>query len=175
MTVEIDRENEKYPLCITWTVVPVVTAFLPFVGHPAICDKNSVHHDFSFPNIIHSGKQPILGKTLKYIKLEYGDNITDDDLIKSIEEADKKWKKISHKYFYDNCHDYVVDILNGIKHKNKDNWTVRKLMGHLIVDSTYVNGKRKFYSIFPSIAIWGFISLILLGWLFIILYQLHLI
>jgi len=33
----IDKINHKYPYCIVWTPLPIISWFLPFIGHTGIC------------------------------------------------------------------------------------------------------------------------------------------
>ena len=173
MSIGIDPENEHYPCCITWTTIPVVSWWFPFVGHPAICDIEGIHHDYSFPRIVHAGKKLILGRTFKYVPLEYGDGITDKDLTEAIDKANKKWKRKMHKYVFDNCHDYVVDILNDIKHKNKSDWNNLSLTWELLMNSTFVNGNRRILSYIFSACLYFCIFLMIIGLIITILYQLH--
>ena len=37
---------ERYPYCIVWTPIPVLTWLLPMVGHMGICKSNGVIYDF---------------------------------------------------------------------------------------------------------------------------------
>lgn len=37
---------EKYPYCIVWTPIPLLTWILPMVGHMGICKSNGVIYDF---------------------------------------------------------------------------------------------------------------------------------
>ena len=46
---EMDAEKARFPLCITWTILPCVTWFLPFIGHTGICDTSGVIYDFAGP------------------------------------------------------------------------------------------------------------------------------
>ena len=46
---KIDPENDRYPYCIVWTVIPCLSWFLPTVGHTGICSSNGVIYDFAGP------------------------------------------------------------------------------------------------------------------------------
>lgn len=35
---KIDSENDRFPFCIVWSPLPVITWFLPFIGHMGIAD-----------------------------------------------------------------------------------------------------------------------------------------
>ncbi|EDR27191.1 hypothetical protein, conserved [Entamoeba dispar SAW760] len=170
---KVDIEHEFYPCCLTWTSIPVISWFFPFIGHTAICDMEGVHHDYSFPHIIHSGKQTILGRTFKYLPIIYGEGINDNDFKEAIDKANKKWKHVMHKYIIDNCHDYCVDILNSVKYKGKSNWNDFTLVFEIFFHSIYVNKKRHLATYIPSLCLWMFILLCVIGFIIVLLYQNH--
>ena len=37
MGYEINVENDKFPFCIVWTPIPLITYLIPIVGHMGIC------------------------------------------------------------------------------------------------------------------------------------------
>ncbi len=41
------RPPKVFPHCIVWTPIPVITWFMPFVGHMGICDSAGTIHDFA--------------------------------------------------------------------------------------------------------------------------------
>jgi hypothetical protein len=42
----VDVSRSRYPFCIVWQPLPVITWILPFVGHTGICNSKGVIHDF---------------------------------------------------------------------------------------------------------------------------------
>ncbi len=38
----IDIEQNRYPYCIIWTPIPVLSWFFPFIGHTGICTYNTI-------------------------------------------------------------------------------------------------------------------------------------
>ena len=42
MTKNIDPSSDKYPYCIVWSPLPVITWFLPFIGHTGIGNSEGV-------------------------------------------------------------------------------------------------------------------------------------
>lgn len=36
---KIDPANDRFPFCIVWSPLPVITWFLPFIGHLGIADS----------------------------------------------------------------------------------------------------------------------------------------
>jgi hypothetical protein len=37
----IDKERNRYPYCIVWTPLPVISWLLPIIGHTGICGYNN--------------------------------------------------------------------------------------------------------------------------------------
>ena len=38
--------KHRYPYSIVWTPLPLITWFIPFIGHMGICQENGVIRDF---------------------------------------------------------------------------------------------------------------------------------
>ena len=34
---KIDPDSQRYPYCMVWTPLPLISWFLPFIGHTGIC------------------------------------------------------------------------------------------------------------------------------------------
>jgi len=34
---KIDKINHRYPFCIVWTPLPLISWFIPIIGHTGIC------------------------------------------------------------------------------------------------------------------------------------------
>ena len=64
--VVINADNARFPLCITWTPLPVITWFLPFIGHTGICGTDGIIHDFAGPYYV-SEDDFAFGETHKYV------------------------------------------------------------------------------------------------------------
>lgn len=42
-------EKARFPNCIVWTPLPLISWILPFIGHTGIGDSDGVLHDFQGP------------------------------------------------------------------------------------------------------------------------------
>ena len=51
-TIEIDPKSARFPLCIVWTPLPVLSWLIPFIGHIGICREDGVILDFAGPNFV---------------------------------------------------------------------------------------------------------------------------
>ncbi|KAI8537068.1 hypothetical protein RHMOL_Rhmol10G0306000 [Rhododendron molle] len=51
-TSEIDPRRGRFPCCIVWTPLPVLSWLVPFIGHMGICREDGVILDFAGPNFV---------------------------------------------------------------------------------------------------------------------------
>ena len=49
---KINPEMARFPYCIVWTPLPMISWFLPFIGHTGIAMSNGIIHDFAGPYYI---------------------------------------------------------------------------------------------------------------------------
>ena len=44
-----DPNNDRFPFCVVWTGLPLITPLFPFIGHLGICDSKGRVWDFDSP------------------------------------------------------------------------------------------------------------------------------
>lgn len=49
---EVDPKKAKFPCCVVWTPLPIVSWLAPFIGHVGICKEDGTILDFSGSNLI---------------------------------------------------------------------------------------------------------------------------
>lgn len=49
---QIDPAKSRFPSCIVWTPLPVLSWFFPCIGHIGICRDDGVILDFAGPNFV---------------------------------------------------------------------------------------------------------------------------
>lgn len=49
---QIDPHNDRYPCCLVWTPLPLITWLIPFIGHVGICTVNGIIRDFAGPYFV---------------------------------------------------------------------------------------------------------------------------
>lgn len=64
----LEFQNIRFPFCIVWTSIPVLTWLIPCIGHTGICTSEGTIHDFGGPYYI-AIDNFTFGKPLKYLKL----------------------------------------------------------------------------------------------------------
>ena len=69
MVATIDPSNDRFPLCITWTTLPILSWLLPFFGHTGIGASDGLIHDFMGTHNVRVGRFGA-GKTYKFFQLD---------------------------------------------------------------------------------------------------------
>lgn len=156
----IDSKQAKYPFCIVWTPIPVLTWLLPMVGHLGIADSKGIIFDFAGPYYINS-HELAFGKTSRYIQLIPEDKAT-KEFAHKYDAAIKKWnaeyEKRMHNLCWDNCHSHVKNILNDIEYKNFIHWNMGILAFWMFFCGKFV---RIWNILLPSLIIYTGIGLLL--------------
>lgn len=67
-SMQIDPTKARFPCCIVWTPLPVVSWLLPFVGHVGIGREDGVIVDFAGPNFV-SVDNFTFGGVSRYIQI----------------------------------------------------------------------------------------------------------
>eukprot|EP01040_Poterioochromonas_malhamensis_P011954 gene11954-13042_t len=111
-TPSIDHATQRYPYCIVWTPLPVISWFLPFIGHTGIADSRGVIYDFAGPYTIGVGKLTFSPPT-RYIQLDPA-FCTDLNWDEGVGNGCEVYKNRMHNIFCDNCHSHVAKCLNNM-------------------------------------------------------------
>ena len=141
---EIRPAEARFPLCITWTHLPMLTWLIPSIGHTGICTSDGVIHDFAGPYYI-SIDDFAFGQTLKYLQLE----ISPEEIERyneCVASADRSYRKRMHNICCDNCHSHVAKVLNNFKYKGRDNYTMVDVWWMLIIRGKYTSWLAVLYT-----------------------------
>ena len=68
LNLTISHLNQRYPFCLVWTPLPLISHILPFIGHVGICTSDGVIHDFGGSHYI-ALDDMTFGRPYKYIRL----------------------------------------------------------------------------------------------------------
>ncbi|XP_037915901.1 transmembrane protein 222 [Hermetia illucens] len=138
MPPQIDFENHKYPHCIVWTPIPVLTWFFPFIGHMGIAMSNGVIRDFAGPYFV-SEDDMAFGNPTRYLILDpyrVEGGLTEWD--ESVSKASVVYGTRMHNLFCDNCHSHVAMALNTMQYRGKTNWNMVVLAFWMFLFGRYV-------------------------------------
>ncbi|XP_029421076.1 transmembrane protein 222 isoform X2 [Nannospalax galili] len=114
--VTMDVERSRFPYCVVWTPIPVLTWFFPIIGHMGICTSTGVIRDFAGPYFV-SEDNMAFGKPAKFWKLD----------------------PAQHNLCCDNCHSHVALALNLMRYNNSTNWNMVTLCFFCLLYGKYVS------------------------------------
>ncbi|KAG8478211.1 hypothetical protein CXB51_028137 [Gossypium anomalum] len=66
--MHIDPRRERFPYCIVWTLLPITSWLIPFIGHIGICREDGVILDFAGPSCV-SIDDFAFGAVARYIQI----------------------------------------------------------------------------------------------------------
>ncbi|TRY95969.1 hypothetical protein DNTS_026795, partial [Danionella cerebrum] len=121
----IDPSISRYPYCIVWTPIPVLSWLFPFIGHMGICTSTGVIRDFAGPYFV-SEDNMAFGRPTKYWMLDAskvyggGSNVWDT----AVHNASEEYKQRMHNLCCDNCHSHVAMALNLMHYDNSTSWNM---------------------------------------------------
>ncbi|XP_047991323.1 transmembrane protein 222 [Leguminivora glycinivorella] len=156
----IDHERCRYPYCIVWTPIPVLTWMFPFLGHMGICTSSGVIRDFAGPYFV-SEDLMAFGNPTKYWQLSPAKaHNGQPGWDAAVHKASEIYKKRMHIIFYDNCHSHVAMALNLMGYGGSKNWNMVKLAFYMIPYSKYVSVGAFVKTWLPFVIIVTFICLL---------------
>ncbi|KAE9550485.1 hypothetical protein FO519_006304 [Halicephalobus sp. NKZ332] len=136
--MRVDPKNHRFPFCIVWTPLPLISWIFPFIGHMGIATSSGVIRDFAgsyFVSEDHMGfGWPTLYWQLSPKDVAGGVNAFD----KAISEASLEYEGHSHNIFCDNCHSHVALALNLMKYEEKTNWNMVILAFKILIHGKFV-------------------------------------
>jgi hypothetical protein len=166
----IDLSNDRFPTCIVWTPIPILTWLCPIIGHMGIADSKGIIHDFAGPYYI-SHDDFAFGRPTRYIQLNpnhYNNKqcqqnglstslsttgIWDEALLK----ANSIYEGKMHNICCQNCHSHVATHLDLIGFSNFSRWNMVILAFWMFFCGRFVSFGRALYSLGPSIIFYGLI------------------
>ncbi|KAL8473826.1 hypothetical protein ACS0TY_030618 [Phlomoides rotata] len=140
---QLDQTRSRFPCCIVWTPLPVLSWFFPCIGHIGICREDGVILDFAGPNFV-CVDNFAFGAPTRYMQLSkeqcctFLDIPAHDPEEETIQNGDRReimtWdgalRKSTQEYQHQsyniltcNCHSFVANCLNRLKFQAGD-WNV---------------------------------------------------
>lgn len=159
--MDLDIPNDKYPFCIVWTPIPVLTWLFPFIGHMGIALSSGVIRDFAGSHFV-SEDNMAFGRPTKYWEMDPSSckgGVLGWDT--AVTEASEIYKGRIHNLFCDNCHSHVATALN-IMQCNSSKWNMVKLAFLILIHGKYVSFCGFLKSWLPFFIICGLICAVIL-------------
>ncbi|KAM0975335.1 hypothetical protein ACFX13_018669 [Malus domestica] len=167
-TLQIDPKRSRFPCCIVWTPLPVISWLIPFVGHIGICREDGVILDFAGPNFV-CVDNFAFGAATRYIQIskekccaipdpseylsedQYGQNERGSD-IKTWDDALRKgtqeFQHRAYNLFTCNCHSFVANNLNRLGFRS-GGWNVVNLAALIFLKGQWVSTAAVVQSLLP--------------------------
>lgn len=141
----INFENDRFPYCIVWTPIPVLTWLFPMIGHMGICTSTGIIRDFAGSYYVSEDKMGF-GRPTRYLRLN-PKNVAGGpaDWDEAVAKASVLYGTRMHNLFCDNCHSHVATALAGMRYNRRTSWNMVVLALWIFVSGRYVG-------------FWGFIK-----------------
>ncbi|KAF2368223.1 Protein of unknown function DUF778 [Trinorchestia longiramus] len=135
----LNPKIHRFPACIVWTPLPMLTWIFPIIGHMGIADTSGIIHDFAGPYHV-SEDNMAFGWPTKYWQLDpYKAQGGPDSYDKMLYMASQEYRNRMHNLCCDNCHSHVAMALNLMHYENASGWNMVKLCFLMLVHSRYVS------------------------------------
>lgn len=152
----INVETDKFPFCIVWTPIPLLTWFFPFIGHMGIAMSNGVIRDFAGPYYV-SEDNMAFGRPTRYLVLDVN-GVSNGNALEwdeCVSKASVVYGTRMHNLFWDNCHSHVGMALSLMKYGGSTNWNMIRLASWMFFFGKYVSYGRALKTWLPFILIFG--------------------
>nr|POE65734.1 protein rte1-like [Quercus suber] len=166
--MQIDPRRARFPYCIVWTPLPIISWLIPFIGHIGICREDGVILDFAGPNFV-CVDNFAFGSVTRYLQIskekcsispypsvynsedgyipdEPGREVStwDDALRKSTQEFQHR----SYNLLTCNCHSFVANNLNRLG-LHSGGWNVVNLAALIFLKGRWVSTGSMVRSVLP--------------------------
>ncbi|VFQ97722.1 unnamed protein product [Cuscuta campestris] len=181
---EIDPKNAKFPCCLVWTPLPVVSWLAPFIGHVGLCREDGAVIDFTgsgFVNVTDFA----YGAVAKYLQLdpeqccfppnlaghscahryrhaELGTAISWDD---AIHLGMRHFEHKSYNLFTCNSHSFIANCLNRMCYKGSMSWNMVSVAALVLAKGRWVGPFSVVRSFFPFVFV-VCLGIFMVGWPF---------
>ncbi|XP_020239342.1 protein REVERSION-TO-ETHYLENE SENSITIVITY1 [Cajanus cajan] len=182
----VDPNTAKFPCCLVWNPLPVVSWLAPFIGHVGICREDGVVLDFSGSYTVNVDDFAF-GSVAKYVQLdrkqcclppnpsahtckqgyrhsEYGTAITWDDAIQS---SVREYESKTHNTFTCNCHSFVANCLNRMSYGGSMKWNMVNVGAMLLFKGHWVGIRAIIRAFLPFVVVSCF-GVFAVGWPFLL-------
>ena len=133
-TTHIDVANNRYPYCIVWSPLPLITWLCPVIGHMGICDSQGVIWDFAGPYTINRDDMAF-GRPTRYLQLDpsqikaaleggsKGSEETMQMWDNSVKTSNCHYSRKMHNICCQNCHHHTARSLSNMKYRGISKWS----------------------------------------------------
>ncbi|XP_054819764.1 protein REVERSION-TO-ETHYLENE SENSITIVITY1 [Prosopis cineraria] len=182
----IDPNKSKFPCCIVWTPLPVVSWLAPFIGHIGICREDGVVLDFSGSNFVNVDDFAF-GAVARYLQLdrnqccfppnlsahtcenayrhsENGTAVTWDDALRS---SVRYFENKTYNLFTCSCHSFVANCLNRLCYGGSLNWNMVNVAALILFKGHWVDLWSIVRAFLPFVLVVS-MGVLVVGWPFLL-------
>lgn len=157
-------ETDRWPFSMVWTPLPVITWFIPIIGHTGMADSKGMIHDFSDVAGV-SVDNFSYGYPTKYYKFQSryigGNGAGSWD--HAIHDASDEYQRTRYKILSRNCHQYIACVLNKVNYANRSDWSQWEVWWMITYESEYVDSRSFLRQWIPfGLVMLGFVIFIIL-------------
>ncbi|KNC87089.1 hypothetical protein SARC_00765 [Sphaeroforma arctica JP610] len=149
----IEPAIARFPFCLVWTPLPVITWFLPFVGHTGIASSTGVIRDFAGSFMVNEDDMAF-GSPTRYVQLDPAKvrslTYTYNESIRTI-SIDFNQKQ--HNLFLQNCHSHVACCLNRMLYEGRDDWNMFKVAWLFVREGHFVGRAEMISTLAPFMVV----------------------
>ncbi|XP_042481226.1 protein REVERSION-TO-ETHYLENE SENSITIVITY1-like isoform X2 [Macadamia integrifolia] len=183
---EVDPKKSKFPCCIVWTPLPVVSWLAPYIGHVGICREDGAILDFAGSYLLNIDNFAY-GAVARYLRLdraqccfpphlaghkckngymhaENGTAVSWDDALSS---SMRNFEHKSYNLFTCNCHSFVANCLNRLSYHGSLGWNMVNVVVLILWKGQWVDAMSVVRSFFPFTLVLC-LGLLIAGWPFLI-------
>ncbi|XP_041379858.1 transmembrane protein 222-like [Gigantopelta aegis] len=132
----VDPARNRYPYCIVWTPLPIITWIFPFIGHMGICTSAGVIRDFAGPYYVSEDEMGFGNPTMYWQMSPSTAELSSWD--SAVHQASEEYSKRMHNLFCDNCHSHVARALNLMQYNKSTSWNMYKLGFLMVIKGKFV-------------------------------------
>ncbi|XP_065842427.1 transmembrane protein 222-like [Oscarella lobularis] len=134
---KIDANRQRFPYCVVWTPIPLLTWLFPVIGHMGIATSAGVIRDFAGPYYV-SEDDMAFGSPTKYWRMN-PKLLRESEWDDAVHQASEDYKHQMHNLCCNNCHSHVATALNLMKYNGSTSWNMFKLAFLILIYGKYVN------------------------------------
>ncbi|CAN6327454.1 unnamed protein product [Urochloa humidicola] len=183
---EVDPKKARFPCCIVWTPLPVVSWLAPYIGHVGIAREDGTVLDFAGSNLV-SVDDLAYGSAARYLQLdrkkccfpanlashvcvrphehsEAGTAISWDDALRS---GARRFEHKCYNLFTCNSHSFVADCLNHLAYGGSVGWNVLNVAALIWLRGRWLDRTAAARSFLPFAAV-SCVGVLMAGWSFLL-------
>ncbi|CAI5725665.1 unnamed protein product [Hyaloperonospora brassicae] len=132
----IDVAAHRFPFCLVWSPIPLLTWFVPFIGHLGLADSKGIIFDFAGPYTI--GRNSFaFGAPTRYLQCQVApENVSKWD--EGVAAGCRIYEKRTHNLCCDNCHSHVAACLEHAGHAGRRRYNMVQLCFWMFFRGDYV-------------------------------------